>query len=977
MKFDEPVDRSRGGISAESARGPRLADRSIGAPSAQRAATRLDEAEGTVHLVCFDGNEQKAILRRMSVRAEKRLPGSQSPVYLGTLDEREVTMLRLPFGDNPDLLARVVREYIAAVQPGYIIALGSCMAFSDDLEMGDVLVTRQAIYETGRFDIPQIPQLDALWRSAPHHIRLREGTTLTVRSFVGSKADRECLQEKHPDADILEMEDYHLARLFTDAGIGFISLRGVTDRGDFGEHLDNLGLAISRTLLLTRRLVRQLSMECRLAFQTNPPTSDIPYRILLRTPGREVSLPQAVRLARKAVRGFALGRVLPDDARLDIVISVDGDFSGWISAPGGRAAVVETAGWVFIFAAEARYAKLIVRADALDDPPGAILSGMLRTVATTEIREKEADTLEGHMPTCRGVHVQGLNSISAEPEEGLLAATTLEEFLANGVPVVDSASANIWIYRTANADAASYFEPPYELPMRFSGPPTPGTTLIATGLGPAIDPEAGGGEAADVLMLGDEQGGRLVSYIEDLGAGPFRAEDVFRYPGVAQRIGREAAALSRLDRRALLTQAGLNTLRFDPVTLRRIYSPAYDKFFRGYFIPRRDTPARLSYLILSSRGCGNRCSICCSGGFQPFTALNPEVVIDLLKRIKEIAVLQAGEFIDVFFLDSYFNRDPERIVRLAAGIVSEGLRPWFEFYVRHSGLAGFLRRSAPGSQGTVRHDLVKAYRSLGIDEIVIGIDSFTDDSIRLLKTDTLRLALEGDAAHPAYSFAEIQAVLTAIEAEGMASRCFFLMNNPFVGDDDRVRSYYHLAALALSLRRFRIDLESSSRVNELKPFPGAPLTRVAERIDGVIREERFVYRSGIGHIENWLEFERFGECRDTPAARHRFLLSFQESRTRLIGRVAMLLKTDTALAGSDIADLSRTAETILELESRLAPAIRPWLTEFRDRAETERFLQVSLAHLATALGTREAEQIARATPSRSFFRLLRDEYSDI
>lgn len=966
MKLSGPVAGHGQGIRDE---GPTHSQLAIG------LRPRGDETEGPVHLVCFDRMERKAILSRMSVRGEKPLAGSRSPVFYGTLDEHEVTLLRLPYGDDPDLLSRVVKEYLAVYKPVCVISLGSCMAFAEDLRTGDVLVTQRAIFEGASIEIPRIPAYDALMRAVPHHVRVRGATTLTVRKFVGSSEDRERLRSLYPDAEMLEMEDYHLARIFGETGTGFISLRAVTDRGDFGDHVDNLGLAIDRTLLLTRRMIRQMSLERRLAFQPNPPTSDMPYNIYVKTVGRELTLPRAIHLARTAVHCFGLGRILPDGARLDLVTCGDGEFSEWLSAPGGRAAVVETSAWVFLYAAGERYAKLILREGALDEPPGSILAGMLRHCEVREVPAKPEDPVEGCLPACRSIHVQGLNSISAEPEEGLLAATTLEEFLANGVPVVDSGAADIWIYRTANADSASYFDPPYELPMRFPGPPSSGTALIATGLGPAIDPEAPGGVSADALMLGDEQGGRLVSYLEDLCAASFRADDVFRYPGVAQRLGAESAALSRLDRRALLTQAGLNTLRFDPVTLRRIYSPVYDRFFRGYFVSRRETPARLSYLILSSRGCGNRCSICCSGGFQPFTALKPELVIGLLKRIREMAALRPGEFVDVFFLDSYFNRDPDRIVQLAAGVAAEGLGPWFEFYVRHSGLAGFLRRSAPGRRGEVRLDLVKAYRRLGIDEIVLGIDSFTDESIRLLKTDTLRLALEGEAAHPAYTFEEIEAVLTAIEAEGMASRCFLLMNNPFVGDEDRVRTYYNLAELALNLRRFRIDLESSSRVNELKPFPGAPLTRVAERIDGVIRDDRFVYRSGIGHIETWLEFERFGEYRETPVARHRFLVSFQESRALLIGRVTTLLNAGAVPAGVDITDLSRIAETILGLEARLASAVRSWLADFKDRGEAERFIRTATERLARALGTRETELIARETPSRMFFRTLHDEYS--
>jgi len=930
-----------------------------------------------LHLVCFDDTERTAILERMTATAERELTGSRFPLVTGRLDGHDTTLLRLPFGDKPALLLDVARAHLAAVRPGLVVSLGSGMAFCDDLRPGDVIATRVALHGTERVEIPRPPQFESLRRGVPCRIRFREGVALTVPTFVGSRDERQRLRDRFPAADMAEMEDFHLARLYRDTGIGFISLRGITDDGDFGMHLEHLRLSIGNTLLLARRMMRQATMDRRLSFIPNASTLDLPYNIMIYTPGRPLSLPAAVRLSGSAIRGFALGRILPDGARLDIVVDDANPLGQWVEAPGGRAAVVETTGWIFVATPDTRHARLIVRHEALSAPPGVVLDRILRHTAATAVPEPAPESQGMGLPMLGGVHVQGLNSISAEPEEGLLAATTLEECLENGIPVVDSNEARLWVYRTANADETSYFDPPYELPMRLPGPPAPGTKLIATGLGPAIAPEAAGGAVADTLMLGDEQGGRLVSYLEDLCGEPFGAEDVFRYPGVVQRLAADRAALSRIDRRALLTLAGLNALRFDPVTLRRIYSPAYDRFFRGYFVPRRETPARLSYLILSSRGCGNRCSICCSGGYQPFTALRPELVIDLLKRIRDTVALAPGEFVDVFFLDSYFNRDPDRIVKLARGITVEGLKPWFEFYVRHSGLSGFLRRRAPGLPGTVRDDLVAAYRELGIDEIVLGIDSFTDESIRLLKTDTLRLALEGERAHPAYTFDEIRAVLTAIEEAGMASRCFLLMNNPFVGDDDRIRTYYHLALLALTLRRFRIDLESSSRVNELKPFPGAPLARVAGRIEGVISNDRFVYRSGLGHIETWLEFERFGERRETPASRHRFLVSCQESRARLMGRVLMLLKSPSCATSGESAEVIRVAGALLGLEQLLMPAIRPWLDEFRDRREAERFLRVSTEELASVFSRCSTERELRDTPSRRFFRLLRDEYAGL
>jgi len=308
-----------------------------------------------------------------------------------------------------------------------------------------------------------------------------------------------------------------------------------------------------------------------------------------------------------------------------------------------------------------------------------------------------------------------------------------------------------------------------------------GRCLIATGLGPAIDPAAAGGSEAWAMMLGDEQGGRLVHYLEDLAAGPFSADDIFRYEGVAQRLDSETVVLSRLDKRYILSVDGLGSLIFDPITLRQIYSNQCDEFSRAYFgRSRRMIPPKTSFLLLTSRGCGNRCSICCSGGYQPFTALSPARVVEILEEIRNLSDLRPNEYLDVYLLDSYFNRDPRRGIEIAESIDREGLRHSFEFHIRHNGLRGFLRKGPAGTE--VDLELIRAFKLLGIDEIILGIDAYTNSSIRMLKTDIEELVTKGESVSPAYGIDDIESVLLAVEREGLRSRGFLLLENPFLGE---------------------------------------------------------------------------------------------------------------------------------------------------------------------------------------------------
>jgi nucleoside phosphorylase len=946
--------------------------------------------------VCFDPREVDAFRAHLRSVRHVPVPGSRFPALAGTLDGQPVGLLRLPFGDRPELLARVVRGLVATLAPSEILAAGTAMACAPDLAVGDVVAITSAAHQGRVVELERGLAAEAQ-RAAPHAIRVREARALTVPAFVGDAATAADIAACHPDADVVEMEDFHVAALAGTLGVRYGSLRVVTDRGDRATHMERLESAAATLVWLVRRLLRGRRTARHLAVVDNPPTRDLPYRILVRTPGRRPTIPEAVALARHAIRWFGLPALVPPGSRVDVVVAGAPDLARHRASPSGRARVVEREGeWILAHepgapgtapeapprppsapdAAAGAYVRVVLTGAVAAAPPAAAIDavGLLAAAPVVAVERLAGAPECGPIPPlAAGVHMQGLNSISAEPEEGLLAATTVDELRASGVPVTDAAAARLWIYRSAHASESSYFHPEYRVPMRACDQVPPGTFLAVTGLGPAIDPAAPGGADADLLVLGDEQGGRALQYLEDMASGPITAEAVFRYDGVIHRLG-EAVALSRPDRRLLLTRDGLNSLRFDPVTLRQVYSHDYDRFLEGYFGTRRGRarPARASHLLLTSRGCGYNCSFCCSGGLQPFSALEPDVFVRMLAEIKELHRLGPGEHVDIYLLDSYFNRNPDRVIRIADSIEASGLRGSFELYVRHNGLQGFLaRRASAGSPPIVNRDLIRAYRRLGIDEVVMGVDAYTDASIRMLKTSATALARQGEKARPLYTFADIEAVVAALEDEGLDSRGFLLAYNPFAGDVDRLETFYNLGRLALRHAGFRIDSGSSARVNELKPFAGAPLTRVAAMLPGLIRGDRFDYSTPLGRLEDLMDFPMFGERRREPARRIRFLEDFQAARARLADRVDSRLADLSAVREADRLAIAAAARRFVAEETDVGPLVWQALAVDTRLAAAELRLRDVVELIARRLredALESAEQPCHL--SSTFYRLL-------
>ncbi|MBF0499433.1 MAG: hypothetical protein HQM09_04835 [Candidatus Riflebacteria bacterium] len=938
-------------------------------------------------IVFFDPIEEAEFRRLLRYTHEERVNEAAFPLIHGTIDGRAVSAARLPFGDHPELLASSVRSIIKHAQPGFLVVLGSAMALDPNLAIGTVVTATRAEFQKKSvfFGTELLP---TAFRSAPHDIRLLEGVCLTMPIFVNNAGEAAALRKNHPSCNILEMEDFHLGEETMRVELPMISFRAVTDRGCYADHKRVLPTAAATVVRLFRRFLRRQRQERMLAMIDNPPTIDLPFRIVVRSIPGQMRIPQAVSLARRVMRIFPLKRIMKPHDRLDLILTNDLRNPEFAAVPSGIAHVSESPGhWMFLQDAEPGYARLIIDPSFLDEDGDTLPATFEFLMAA---RKHPVGNLAFKpdfppLPSARTVHIQGLNSISAEAEEGLLAGCLMEEFQENGYECLTSDQSTIWTYRTAHAASESYFVAPYPSPDHMRKVIPDSAFLIATGLGPAIEPAASGGDAAHLLMPGDEFGGRLINLLEDLSSSPFSTMDVFRHEGIALRAAADTVLISRIDRRSILTPEGLNELRFEPQTLRRIYSLDYDRFLADYFFSsrRREYPSKHSYLLLTSRGCGNRCSICCSGAYQPFTALAPERIFDLLHSIRELHALQSDEYVDVYFLDSYFNRNPQRIIALADRLERAGLRKYFEFYVRHNGLHGFLWEpglNANNGKSIIHVDetLINAYCRLGIDEIVMGIDSFTDTSIRLLKTDINRLAREGATARPAYTFAEIVAVLTSIEAAGLKSRCFLLLNNPFVDDRDRIETFYNLLMLSLDLNGFQIDYTSSSRVNELKPFPGAPLTQIAAAVPGLIRGDRFDFSTALGKIEEVLSFELFGERRSGLTSRKRFMASARSIRARLTSFLAESFDRSPNRSPEARREVAGAVAAFLRGEEMIRPRMQKAWQEFPDVPYEEERLAKHTKHLAARLRSEiipNASEVSNYT--ELFHRILKSLYMKI
>jgi hypothetical protein len=602
--------------------------------------------------------------------------------------------------------------------------------------------------------------------------------------------------------------------------------------------------------------------------ERNPAMFGVSGALLVKSevPGLTVDVPRAAVLARSIARELPSGalnadsftrvRIVPDLGHVPLLASSP---SGRVERAWGRNVVVDTD-------PTTRDRQIFIAKDALR--PDFNLD------ATTDRRPfRAAPTARVDVPVAppepvatspapdASVFCGGLISISAEPPEGFFAASTAMELGESGHPSKPAAEAEVWIYRVPDSRRKSYFDFTYAAPDRPTDTPRAGKFKIASGVGPASDPTSPGGAEADLLWLGDEQHGALSTYLETLARPGATVDDLRKHKGLIHRLSEREVLLSGADQAHAMTKEGFNSLKTDPSLYRRVYSEEYDRYLHSLFShPADETPAAASYLLATSRGCTQGCTLCSSGGLKAFQYFTAPRVLEELEKIHAHAAVDGP--IDVYFLDSNLNNNPERLIELADLYEKSPLKGKFRFYCRHSTPNGFLKMSGDGDK-KVNEDLVRAYRRLGLSQVFMGIDTYDDASTLTLKSNRNMVARKGDSMRPTYRATEIRELISVMEREGLESKGFFLTNNPWVTDLDRLDAYYNVLTLWLENAHFSIDSRYRD-VMRLKPFEGSPIQKVAdERQLPVVEGNRFAARGILGEMDEAMTFEGLG----TPRAR--------------------------------------------------------------------------------------------------------------
>lgn len=649
---------------------------------------------------------------------------------------------------------------------------------------------------------------------------------------------------------------------------------------------------------------------------------------LIRVSGVE-GLPEAVRLVRKLAPHLQLA---PEDTTLIEVVSV---LDEQAVSPTRRVRRQRTAHAILDRAPG--FNRLQLTRESPEELPEA--AEELEALPWTDPR------LGPVLERFPSLFVGGLVSISAEPPEGFFAASTAAELQSAGFPLLPADAASVWLYRVPDSRPESYFEFSYPSPDRPQDGPRQDKFKIATGLGPLSNPASEGGREADLLWLGDEHHGALKDYLSTLARPDLRLSHLGLHAGFIQRLPDGAIVFGHADRSHGLTRAGFEALKTEPDLYRKVYSEDYDRFLASLFEPVAEPP-RATYLLATSRGCTQGCAICCSGGLKPFQFFSAKRMLEELTRLYWHS--QGRGLIDVYFVDSNFNNHAGRLVEFADRFRRSRLYGKFRFFVRHNTVNGFLH---PGAPKTPNLELLEAFRTLGIHEIWMGVDTYDDASTLTLKSHRKLLAVKGTEARPTYTFAELAALIAAMEERGLTTKGFYLRNNPWVSDFDRIDSWFNLLGLWLDNPHFSIDSRDPD-INRLKPFAGSPIQEAAERLDlPVIQGGRFVARGQLGELDEQVDVTGLGQPRcqaDVAAVLERFAADMERLRQKMLFRgtwplLRKLLEREQDLLPR-LAVAPRYAERIREFSARwdhLGPL---------DPCEQERAFERQSASLVDGLG---------------------------
>ena len=142
-----------------------------------------------------------------------------------------------------------------------------------------------------------------------------------------------------------------------------------------------------------------------------------------------------------------------------------------------------------------------------------------------------------------------------------------------------------------------------------------------------------------------------------------------------------------------------------PFPARHLTEKYRQRYFRGAWQPIAS--------IYTSRGCPYRCDFCAMWKVArgKYRVRDPERVVDELAGIEE-------EYIDV--VDDNTLHDVRRAERMYQAIKKRGIRKKYKLYAR--------------SDTVVRHpEIIKKWREIGLELILIGFESFRDEELRAHK----------------------------------------------------------------------------------------------------------------------------------------------------------------------------------------------------------------------------------------------------
>lgn len=614
--------------------------------------------------------------------------------------------------------------------------------------------------------------------------------------------------------------------------------------------------------------------------ELNPSMLGVSGNILVRTtvPGQKIDIPAAATLARFVTRQFAPGHVSEKTVSEIWVVPDLQHLPEPSPTPSGEVVRVRGKDVVVDSDPDGSYHRTYVAAHRLREDLSPATGFDASTLKLAGQGEKIAVPVATRHPlgplvkSDASVFCGGLVSISAEPPEGFFSASTALELRDLGHDVVPAAQADMWLYRVPDSRPDSYFNFKYANADRPTDTPRDDKFKIATGVGPAADPTSRGGSEASLLWLGDEQHGALDAYLKTLAKPDLAMEDLFGHQGFIQKLSDQEVLLGSPDRAHAMGKEGFNALPTDPALYRRVYSTEYDEFLRTLFEDPGEPKAKASYLLATSRGCSQGCDICSSGGLKSFQYFTAPRMMEELEKIAAHAQVKEGELVDIFFLDSNLNNNPERLIELADLYEKSPVAGKFRFFCRHSSPNGFLRADDQGVKRPIK-GVLDAYRRLGMNEVWMGIDAFDDNGTLTLKTNRHQVAEKRADARPTYRAGEIRELIREMEKHGLTSKGFCLTDNPWVSDLDRLDAYYNLRELWLENPHFSIDSRNRDAL-QLKPFAGSPVGNVAREMKLPIAPGGWFAASGVlGEMDEGQQFEALGVPRyrgDAGAVVHEF-----------------------------------------------------------------------------------------------------------